>query len=196
MNATYVLKSRTTANTSMRIWLYSNIFDTLCAVFTAFAAQIPCQVHPKHRLLQWSMLVVRKNDKDTPILYLHLKLVNIFQNLKIKKSKNQKIKKSKIKKSKNQKIKKSKNQKIKKSKNTKIKKSKNQKIKKSKKSKNQKIKKSKNQKIQKSKNQKIKKYKNTKIQKIQKCKNTKTVFMLSRLGRRTVEYLISLSMMW
>jgi hypothetical protein len=125
----------------MRIWLYSDIFDTLCAVFTAFAAQIPCQVHPKHRLLQWSMLVVRKNDKDTPILYLHLKLVNIFQNQKIQKSKNTKIKKSK-------------NQKIKKSKNTKIKKSKNQKIQKYK-----------NQKIQKSKNTKIKKYKNQKIQK-------------------------------
>jgi hypothetical protein len=107
----------------MRIWLYSDIFDTLCAVFTAFAAQIPCQVHPKHRLLQWSMLVVRKNDKDTPILYLHLKLVNIFQNQKIQKSKNTKIKKSK-----NQKIKKSKNRNIKKSKNQKIKKSKNQKI--------------------------------------------------------------------
>jgi hypothetical protein len=91
MNATYALKSRTTTNTSMRIWLYSNIFDTLCAVFTAFAAQIPCKVHPKHRPLQWSMLVVRKNDKDTPILYLHLKLVNIFQNQKIQKSKNTKI---------------------------------------------------------------------------------------------------------
>jgi hypothetical protein len=58
----------------------------------------------------------------------------------------------------------------------------NQKIKKSK---NQKIKKSKNQKIQKYKNTKIKKSKYTKIKKYKKCKNTKTVFMLSRLGRRT-----------